>query len=199
MEVATQLNQYNTDVANYIEVAQDILNEVLRCRYISNGIKSIEIQLDIIWRAAIQINTRLDRVLTRGGDRKITCLDADYQFSHTLIFESKQPKKLSFQILNLQNKLVFQPTMYANWATKVWYTFNWLTRVALNLIRHFITVETRTGNCVNLKTFQDLLKIDYNDSDQVCWAAKEIWALKQKNQTFSTYLTSCRYILEDLH
>lgn len=54
-------------------------------------------------------------------------------------------------------------------------------------------------DCPHTKIFLKPLNMTYDDPDLVCMAVREICALKEKNQTFSTYLASFRHILGDLY
>lgn len=88
---------------------------------------------------------------------------------------------------------------YANSAPQVRYIFNQLAGDTLDQDRHFFSEETGALDCVGPNTFLGPLKIAYDNPDWVRMAAREICALKQKNQLFSAYLASFKLILGDMH
>lgn len=55
----------------------------------SNDMESLQIQLDVTQQLAAQANLMLDRVLARGGDRDMACLETGSQFSNISVFDSK--------------------------------------------------------------------------------------------------------------
>lgn len=56
IETVEQINQFDTDPAEYIGVLQSINNEILSYKNKSNEIESIQIQLNVGRRSAIQEN-----------------------------------------------------------------------------------------------------------------------------------------------
>lgn len=52
IESVVQTNQFNTDPADYAEVAQGIINEILSCKNMLHKIESMQIQLNVTQWAA---------------------------------------------------------------------------------------------------------------------------------------------------
>lgn len=75
-------------------MARAIINEILRCKNISNEIESLQIQLDVTRQEAIQANIMLYRMLARGGEGEVARLEEGTQFPGATIFDGKQPKEL---------------------------------------------------------------------------------------------------------
>lgn len=85
--------------------------------------------------------------------------------------------------------------IYANLAAQVKYTFNQLAGDTPGQVRHFVCDETWALDGTDLNVFLKPLKRRYDDPDWVGTAAREVRALKQKNQPFSTYLKPLSRIL----
>lgn len=47
IEVVVQLDKYDIYQARYAEVAQGIMNEILRCKKMSSKMESLEIQMNV--------------------------------------------------------------------------------------------------------------------------------------------------------
>lgn len=68
--------------------------------------------------------------------------------------------------------------IYSNSAAQVRYSLNYLSRDALDQVRHFITKKVKVLNCMDLNAFLGPLKITDNDLDEIHIVVGEIWALK---------------------
>lgn len=119
MEAVVQTNQFYIDSADYTELTRATIMEILACRNMSNEMESLQIQLDMSQRSAVEVNLRFDRVLSRWGDEGLARLKAGSCFRNAPVFDGKQPKKLRSWIIHLRNKLGVKLTIYGNSAAQV--------------------------------------------------------------------------------